>query len=203
MTTNDDVIRVRLRYADTDTFVEKFAPNVTRGGIFLATRDLRPVGDVLRFEVSIAEGAPILSGEGRVTWVKEPNPSEPHRPYGMGVQFIYVDPDARPLLDRLLEKKGAARPAAPAAAPAEKRPVTEGRPTQPQPSLAELDEDLDEAALRRALDRARSLAARVDDVQALAAPEAEQTATLADALGDLPRLVGGRPKPAGLGGGTG
>ena len=85
-------MRVRLRYPDLETFVEKYAPNVTRGGIFLASREPRPVGAVLRFEVLLRQGGPVLSGEGRVTWVKEFNAAEPHRPYGMGVQFLVVAP---------------------------------------------------------------------------------------------------------------
>ena len=100
---------MRLRYPDLETFVEKYAPNVTRGGIFLASREPRPVGDVLRFEVLLRQGGPVLSGEGRVTWVKEFNPAEPHRPYGMGVQFLYVDPETRPGWSSVATRDGVPR----------------------------------------------------------------------------------------------
>jgi uncharacterized protein (TIGR02266 family) len=190
----DPPVRVRLRYPDLDTFVEKFAPNVTRGGIFLASRDPRPVGQTLRFEVLLRQGAPVLSGKGRVTWVKEFNPAEPHRPYGMGVQFLEVDPVARPVLERLLQKK-------------QPRPTTEqptlgstvrlrtdlGRPTERSPVLGEsFDDELDDTGLRRTLERARTLSARTDDLDGLLAPDPEEPATLAQALDDLPRLLSGR-----------
>src|SRR6185295_17529833 len=143
----------RLRYPDLETFVEKYAPNVTRGGIFLASREPRPVGDVLRFEVLLRQGGPVLSGEGRVTWVKEFNPAEPHRPYGMGVQFLYLDPDARPVLERLLKKKELSRsspqPAVNVGAGAGAKTI-ETRPLSslPEPGTVS-DDDLDETTMRR------------------------------------------------------
>src|SRR4051794_33366564 len=93
------LVRVRLKYPDVDTFTERFAPNVTRGGIFLASRDPRPVGTVVRFEVSLVSGTPVLVGKGRVTWTKAHDPTEPTRPYGMGVQFIELDRASRAVLD--------------------------------------------------------------------------------------------------------
>jgi uncharacterized protein (TIGR02266 family) len=189
----EDVVRVRLRYPDLDTFVEKYAPNVTRGGIFLASREPRPVGEVLRFEVLLRQGGPVLSGEGRVTWVKEFNPAEPHRPYGMGVQFLYVDPDARQVLERLLKKKELSRsgPQPTVASPA---PAPELRAAATVPDLRAIsDDDLDENTMRRTLDRARLLSSRTDDLDALLAPDPEESpATLSQALAELPRLLSGK-----------
>jgi uncharacterized protein (TIGR02266 family) len=197
-TPREEVVRVRLRYPDLDTFVEKYAPNVTRGGIFLASRTPRPVGEVLRFEVLLREGGPVLSGKGRVTWVKEFNPNEPHRPYGMGVQFVAVDPSTRPVLDRLLKRKEAARPSEPqpVLAPAPRM----DRPTEPMTVLGGEagDEIVDEAALRRTLDRARALAGRAEDVESLLGPDPEEPRpTLEDALAELPRFLSGK-KGSGL-----
>jgi uncharacterized protein (TIGR02266 family) len=184
---------VRLRYPDLETFVEKYAPNVTRGGIFLASREPRPVGEVLRFEVLLRQGGPVLSGEGRVTWVKEFNPAEPHRPYGMGVQFLYVDPSARPVLEQLLKKKELSKSGSqPTLSGNEKR--AEPRPSvAPDPAVINED-DLDETTMRRALDRARLLSARTDDLESLLNADAEEEpATLSRALSDLPRLLGKKP----------
>jgi len=188
-----DVVRVRLRYPDLETFIEKYAPNVTRGGIFLASREPRPVGDVLRFEVLLRQGGPVLSGEGRVTWVKEFNPAEPHRPYGMGVQFLYLDPDARPVLDRLLKKKETSRSGSQPAVGTGAKTI-ETRPlSSPEPGLISED-DLDENTMRRTIDRARALSARTDDLDALLAPDPDEgPATLSQAMADLHRLLGKKP----------
>jgi uncharacterized protein (TIGR02266 family) len=189
----EDVVRVRLRYPDLETFVEKYAPNVTRGGIFLASREPRPVGDVLRFEVLLRQGGPVLSGEGRVTWVKEFNPAEPHRPYGMGVQFLYLDPDARPVLDRLLKKKETARSGSQPVVTLGNKTI-ETRPlSAPEPG-ATSDDDLDETTMRRTIDRARALSSRTEDLDALLAQDPDEApATLSQALSDLHRLLGKKP----------
>jgi uncharacterized protein (TIGR02266 family) len=189
----DPPVKVRLRYPDLETFVDKFAPNVTRGGIFLASRSPRPVGQVLRFEVLLRQGAPVLSGKGRVTWVKEFIPTEPHRPYGMGVQFLEVDVVARPVLERLLQRKQA-RPTPPASLGQNAWTGSEGARAADRATPGDGgDDDLDDTALRRTLERARALSARTEDLDGLLALDPEESATLAQALDDLPRLLSGRP----------
>jgi uncharacterized protein (TIGR02266 family) len=198
------LVRIYLRYPDVDTFVARFAPNVTRGGIFLASRKPRPVGEVVRFEVSLAQGSPLLWGTGNVTWVREFNPAEPHRAYGMGVQFTFVNPECRPLLERLLEKKTAARPTpvsdVPIVAPrpgSGESPAARGRPTSPSPD--DLGEwAADDASVRRASDRARMLAGGTDDIESLLQRTPEEPATLEQALAELPRLVSNRRTTAAM-----
>jgi molecular chaperone DnaK len=224
------LVRVRLKYPDLDTFAERFAPNVTRGGIFLASREPRPVGSLLRFEVSLLSGAPVLTGKGKVTWTKAYDPKEPGRPYGMGVQFTELDRASRPVLDRLLKRRDqpakpaatppnpATAPAAPASAappapergrsetaktPPHKRPPPLPPPLPPSVSppplptranpfeqeLAAMDR-IDEATLRRVIERARTLAREVKDIEELARPVDEPPPTLAQALAELPRSLG-------------
>ena len=141
MTTALPLVRVRLKYPDLDTFAERFAPNVTRGGIFLVSREPQPVGTLLRFEVSLLSGTPVLIGQGRVTWTKAYDPQEPSKPYGMGVQFTDLDPASRPVLGRLLASRrvepGRAQPgtaSSPAPAPSRE---SETRKTQPLRRLAQ------------------------------------------------------------------
>lgn len=98
-------VRIRLRYADLDTFVEKFAPNVTRGGVFLPSRHVQPIGAVLSFEIQLAGGEVVLAGAGRVTWVRQFDPAEPTRAFGMGVQFTAIDGASKPVLARILRWK--------------------------------------------------------------------------------------------------
>ena len=68
------VLRIKLRYEDVDTLVHRFAPNVGRSGIFLPTRSLQPVGAEIKFELRLANDAPVLVGHGRVKLVREPDP---------------------------------------------------------------------------------------------------------------------------------
>lgn len=207
-------VRVRLRYPDLDTFVEKFAPNVTRGGVFLASKEMRPVGSLLRFEVCLLDGQIALSGEGKVTWTKPFNPGEPHKPYGLGVQFTSLDARARPVLDRLLARRAGtgARPAGPAptasttgtgSGPVAVRPLDARLPIDLRPvdaagasGLNEF-ERIEESSMRRVMDRARLLSGRTDDIESLLNGETEESASFAQALAELPRYLGGGRRPTG------
>lgn len=189
------LVRIQLRYPDEATFIQRFAPNVTRGGIFLASRNPHPVGAVIRFEIAIIKGAPLLWGTGRVTWVREFNPEEPQRAHGMGVQFLHVAPECRTTLERLLGRK--ATP--PRFTPVGGVPMTAPR-AEPgladAPATIQLDGDpstwIDDSAMRQAVDRARLFASRTEDVEALRIREHEEAITLETALSDLPRLLGPR-----------
>jgi uncharacterized protein (TIGR02266 family) len=189
------LVKLRLKYVELDMFVERFAPNVTRGGIFIASRDPRPVGSEVRFEVLLTSGPPVLSGEGRVTWVKDYNPAEPQRPHGMGVQFTMIDPACRPVLERLLRKREEAqrRPTAaavPVAPPPQPRPPSDARVTVPMSVVEDMD-TIEDTALRRLVDRARTLSSRTDDVEELLKPEAasQEPATLSQALEEMDRYL--------------
>ena len=99
--------RVRLRYAAFDTFIEKFGPNVTRGGVFLASKTPFPVGTTFAFEIQLAAGEVALAGDGKVTWVKPFDPATPQKAHGMGVQFLRLDAASRELLGQILSRKTA------------------------------------------------------------------------------------------------
>ncbi len=189
-------VRIQLRYSDEAMFIQRFAPNVTRGGIFLASRSPHPVGTVIAFDVSIISGPPMLAGTGKVTWVRDFNPDEPHRAHGMGVQFLQLAPSCRPLLEKLLAYK--ARPTrytpvagvAVADAPAQaeesgghrEHPSVEGDPST----------WIDEQGVKQAVERARLFASKVDDVEALRVREREEAPSLEEALAELPRLLGAK-----------
>jgi uncharacterized protein (TIGR02266 family) len=178
------LVRVRLKYPDVETLVERFSPNVTRGGIFLASREPQAVGTAIRFEVSLLAGTAVLAGEGRVTWVKPFDPATPTKPHGMGVSFSRIDPACRDMFRRLVERRETT---------AKRAPTPPGGAVVPAarevPAFSAEVEGIDDNALRRTMDRARSLAAKVEDVESLLTREAEEAPTLQQALADLPRYL--------------
>jgi len=189
------LVRIQLRYPDEGIFIQRFAPNVTRGGIFLASRTPYPVGTVIAFEVALMQGSPILLGMGKVAWVREFDPQEPQRAHGMGVQFMHVAEGCRPILQRLIEYKARPSRFTPAGG------VTMSAPRPEQGGMAQnisgqLTGDpsawIDDQGVRLAADRARLLASRIEDVESLRVRERDETATLEEALAELPRLLGPR-----------
>ena len=117
----DASVRLHLKCPDAEDFVERFAPNVTRGGIFLPTRDAREVGATIRFEIALLDDTVVFAGEGVVTWAK---------PKGMGVKFTTLDPATEPMLERLLSRREAAAAAPESPAAAQARPAPAPSPRQ-------------------------------------------------------------------------
>src|SRR5579864_3478205 len=102
-------MRIRLKYTDEEQFVQKYGANISRGGIFIATRTPKAVGTSLRFEFQLAQGEPLIRGEGAVVWVKPYDASQPQKPHGMGVRFTRLDAESRHVIDRALAWKERAK----------------------------------------------------------------------------------------------
>ena len=186
------LVRIQLRYPDESVFLNRFAPNVTRGGIFLTSRSPHPVSSVIAFEVALMQGPPLLWGTGKVTWVRDYDPQEPQRAHGMGVQFLQVAPDAKPMLEELLSYKNLPQRFTPAAG----LPFTTPSPSPTRtassdalPAEGDAGTWIDDQGMRKAIDRARLLARGMDDVEVLRKRERDEPPTLEAALAQLPRLL--------------
>jgi uncharacterized protein (TIGR02266 family) len=197
-------VRVRLRYAAFETFIEKFAPNVTRGGVFLASRSPRPVGETFPFEVLLEGGEVALAGDGKVTWVKEYDPALPTRPHGMGVQFLRLDAPSRDAVNRMLARKASGNSGVVRVPMSTSGPNSTGPRSVPNgvaAAAARVDTNVDLAAelgidetrLRRAVDRnwlgSNRASDEVDELEALLRPEPVEPVSIAQALAELPRLL--------------
>jgi uncharacterized protein (TIGR02266 family) len=204
---------VRLRYAAFETFIEKFAPNVTRGGLFLASRTPRPIGEVFQFEVQLAGGEVALAGDGKVTWVREFDPAAPNKPHGMGVQFLRLDGPSREVVNQMLARKaagptggsaagsgnysGAIRLPMPAASSGAAHSGANGigSPAVRVDTSVDLASEMgiDEVRLKRAVERNwignGRASGEADELEALLRPDPVEPVSIAQALAELPRLL--------------
>jgi hypothetical protein len=99
------LLRIKLRYDDVDTMVQKFAPNVGKSGLFLPTKSVQPVGAEIKFELRLASDVAVLVGLGRVKFVKEPDPDNPKAVFGMAVELLRVTRESRDVILRMLERR--------------------------------------------------------------------------------------------------
>ncbi len=131
-------LAVRLSYGTLDELVERFAVNISRGGVFIRTRDPKPVGTLLVLELRLSGGEAAIRGEGVVRWIQAEDPTaHPRRAPGMGVQFTKLDDASRALVERMVElkeRRGVA-PGVVAPAPIADRPDGTPAPTR-APSAA-------------------------------------------------------------------
>ncbi|MGB8930907.1 MAG: TIGR02266 family protein, partial [Anaeromyxobacteraceae bacterium] len=98
---------VRLSYGSVDEFVDRFATNLSRGGVFIRTRSPKPAGTQLAFELKLANGETVVKGLGTVLWsrAEDPHATPPIAP-GMGVQFTDLDEPSRAIIERVMEHRG-------------------------------------------------------------------------------------------------
>lgn len=87
---------VRIRFASIIDFVETQSVNISRSGMFVATRDPVELGSIMEFEFSLADGFALLKGAAEVIRVSV-------NPPGVGVRFVQVDDATRQLIERIVE----------------------------------------------------------------------------------------------------
>src|SRR5262245_11046209 len=179
-------LRIKFRSASLDQFIERYAADVSRGGIFIRTREPLAVGTQLRFDFQLQDAGPLLAGEGTVVWIRENDPNRAGVTPGMGVRFDKLTAASQPTLERILAEKA--------------RREQEGAPAKPPGGLAvrrpsSTFSALDPAAQRAAQSAGAAAAPpRVGGLSPLgasAAPRAPQPST-----GSGPMRTGAAPQAA-------
>ncbi len=158
-------LKIKFKSETLEQFIERYAVDVSQGGIFIRTKDPLAVGTQMKFEFQLKDGSSLIGGEGTVVWTRENDPSRPAIAPGMGVRFDKLADGSQAVLERILADKQKAQPQRPQAettkpplftdtptrvAPA---PVAEallgqrsrGGPSQPMPFHSDAD-DFDERA---------------------------------------------------------
>ncbi len=134
-------IRITRPYATVEELLAHELDTFSRTGVTLVGAQSRPEGVVLRFEVSLADGTPILRGEGRVVGYKAAAVgSEP----GLSLRFTRLDSKSKALVDRAAamkeERRSGAPPPPSAAAPSARPPplpeAAKGKPPPLPPRAA-------------------------------------------------------------------
>jgi uncharacterized protein (TIGR02266 family) len=98
-------LRIKFRSASLDQFIERYAVDVSRGGIFIRTREPLAVGTPLRFDFQLQDGSALLAGDGTIVWIRENDPSRAGVTPGMGVRFDKLSPASQPVLEKILADK--------------------------------------------------------------------------------------------------
>ena len=87
-------LRIKFRSANLDEFIDRYAVDISRGGIFIRTREPLSVNSRLKLDFQLLEAQPLLEGEGTVVWIRQPDPTRPEVTPGMGVRFDKLTPES-------------------------------------------------------------------------------------------------------------
>jgi len=199
------VLRIKLRYEDVGTFIDKFAVNLSRGGMFIASRSPKPVGTEVKFELKLADQSTVVAGSGIVRWKCDYDPAKPRAMHGMGLEFKKLEPGSEAVLARVLEHRRelgltddmgiprepkpakAAPPPTPAAATPPPPPIAaapEPEPPPPPPIAAAPEPEPPPPPPPIAATPEPAVAAAPEPPPALASPQSETTGGPATAAVD-------------------
>src|SRR5215468_5158887 len=102
-----------VAYRTVDGFITDWAVNISKGGIFINTRNPLAVGTTIRLIISLPDTAFPFELTGRVARVAEFNNPSNQVP-GMGIEFVDVDDEKRARIERFVERLRKELPEAPA-----------------------------------------------------------------------------------------
>jgi len=85
-------------------FYAGFVENMSVGGVFIATHQLKPVGSRLELVVNLPGRAQPIKGSGEVRWVRVYSETS-NTPPGMGIRFDKLDPDSQRGIEEFLAQR--------------------------------------------------------------------------------------------------
>ncbi len=95
-------LKVRFKSATVDEFIEQYCRDVSRGGIFINSKQPMPVGTLLKFQLQLKDESSLIKGVGRVVWTRSEDDASGEAPAGMGIKFIKMDGESRVVVDRIV-----------------------------------------------------------------------------------------------------
>src|SRR5678816_1409662 len=98
-------LKIKFKSSSLDQFIERYSVDVSRGGIFIRTKEPLQVGTTLKFEFQLQDSQALISGEGTVTWIREHDPNRAGVAPGMGVRFDKVASASAQVLEQILNEK--------------------------------------------------------------------------------------------------
>ena len=98
-------LRFRFDSETVEQFAERYATDVSRGGIFVQSRQPFAVGTQLRLDLQLLNGTPLITGEGTVHWTRELDPAKPNTVPGMGIRFNKLSTRSQQVIEMVLSQR--------------------------------------------------------------------------------------------------
>jgi uncharacterized protein (TIGR02266 family) len=128
-------LKIKFKSETLEQFIERYAVDVSQGGIFIRTKEPLAVGTQMKFEFQLRDASPLIAGEGTVVWTRENDPSRPAIAPGMGVRFDRLAEGSQAVLERILAEKAKQAPGrGPTGEATTKPPMFTDTPTRVAPA---------------------------------------------------------------------
>ncbi|MCL5276766.1 MAG: TIGR02266 family protein [Deltaproteobacteria bacterium] len=97
--------KLEVKYGDITSFISDYAMNISRGGMFISTKNPLKVDTVISVEFVIPDIKVPIQVRGKVSWVNDPQQIKGTNLIpGMGVQFQALSDDDQKKLHNFIDK---------------------------------------------------------------------------------------------------
>ena len=97
-------IELKVEYKRVNTFFADYTRNISRGGTFIRTEKPLAIGTEFMFALVVPHVAEPLRLKGAVQWVTTPEEATDAKPAGMGIRFVYENPEQRTGVEKMVER---------------------------------------------------------------------------------------------------
>jgi type IV pilus assembly protein PilZ len=99
---------IQYRFDTLEDFLSEYSVDISMGGMFIRTDELREEGSLVYLQFYLRDGAKLIEGLGRVVRVNQPS----HEPEsgadpGMGIEFVNFDEESMGLIRQIVERNQA------------------------------------------------------------------------------------------------
>ena len=92
---------IQFRFDTLEEFLSEYSTDISLGGMFIRTEDLREEGALVYLQFYLRDGAKLIEGLGRVVRVNRPGGPAPA---GMGIEFVNFDEESMELIRQIVER---------------------------------------------------------------------------------------------------
>ena len=97
-------IALRVEYKRVNSFFADYTRNISKGGTFIRTDRPLDLGTEFVFELAVRGLDDPLRLRGKVQWVVQADDASPASPAGMGIEFLWADPEERRRVESAVEQ---------------------------------------------------------------------------------------------------
>ena len=96
---------IELSHESDHSFYTGFTENISSGGLFVATRDLKPIGTIMEISFSLPGSSAKITTRCEVRWQRLEQPHVDAMP-GIGLRFLDIAPAAAEAINSFISERG-------------------------------------------------------------------------------------------------
>lgn len=96
-------VELDIHYGSEHNFYAGFIENISDGGVFVATYELKDVGDTVALAIYLPDRAMPVTGLGEVRWIRDTH--QQNVSPGMGIRFVELDRGGAAAIEQFVRRR--------------------------------------------------------------------------------------------------